>query len=598
MKNSLLKIWIVLLIVLISLMCSTALGETEKNVVSGKVYNFEKNDNYEFSKSKSFSPSDKENTYGNFYVTGDIVDVVTKNSVPAYEINSGNLSLFYTYSDSKLKENKKSWYVVEDKSKKIDGMKINKKIDKGTIILQTSKDRKNWIDVKCLTNAFRDEPVRTKHIYETKDVELLNGCYYRLIVVYKMKKFNESKKVLFVKSDDYDYKKVVELYEFYAYSQYSSNNEISKQTYNIGEKIRTEKFAGYSGEQSITKNDSHYGWELGHFFVSGYTDKVKNADGNMVFLKNVGDKVALWFKMEQNINSLNGNKKLTITSDTEGYDEYFETPKMNLGKGVLIIRHTDYNGNKSKPQIYTNYLESNTVMGTDTKVQLFEEGDYEVALDYQITNNKLIDSVSHYRIFFEFSVRNGNCMVYPFDILNGNELTNSSMTDNGFKLDLAKSRYLKVNVKREVLADSADGLVEDTRFNGPAKDGDKYDNEGIYTITVENKYTSQSTTKKIYVGTNNILKAHIKNGLTIAEINNLVDKGALISDDGTLQIDKIVENSYLTDKPNKEKKKTRIILPVGLVLIFLIFGVALIKIKKRKLKKEILFQNRIEGGDQ
>lgn len=97
----------------------------------------------------------------------------------------------------------------------------------------------------------------------------------------------------------------------------------------------------------------------------------------------------------------------------------------------------------------------------DTKVQLFEEGDYEVALDYEVTKDELIDKTGHYRIFFKFSVRNGNCMAYPIDVKTGSELTNSSMTENGFRLDLAKSRYLKINLKKEILKDSADGLIEE-----------------------------------------------------------------------------------------------------------------------------------------
>ena len=127
-------------------------------------------------------------------------------------------------------------------------------------------------------------------------------------------------------------------------------------------------------------------------------------------------------------------------------------------------------------------------------------------------------------------------MVYPFDIVTGNELTNSSMTENGFRLDLAMSRYLKVNIKREVLKDSADGLVEDTRFNGPAKDGAKYTDDGIYTITVQNEYTNQLTVKKIYVGTNSVLQAYMTTGLSIPEINALLAQGATISDDGTIQL--------------------------------------------------------------
>ena len=33
-------------------------------------------------------------------------------------------------------------------------------------------------------------------------------------------------------------------------------------------------------------------------------------------------------------------------------------------------------------------------------------------------------------------------------------------------------------------------------------DGEKYTDEGIYTITVSNPYTEEKTVKKIYVGTN------------------------------------------------------------------------------------------------
>ncbi len=222
---------------------------------------------------------------------------------------------------------------------------------------------------------------------------------------------------------------------------------------------------------------------------------------------------------------------------------YFQTTPTNFGRGALIIRYTDYQHNPSEPQIYTNYLEANTSLNADTKVSLFEEGDYEVALDYEITEDKLIGTVAHYRIFFKFSIRNGNCMAFPFDLNTGDELTNSSMTDNGFRLDLAKSRYLKVIVKREMLADSADGLVEDTRSNGPAKDGEEYNRDGIYTITVTNQYTNQQTIKKIYVGTNKILRAYMATGLPITEISDLLSQGATINDDGTITMPTSPEES-------------------------------------------------------
>ena len=178
-----------------------------------------------------------------------------------------------------------------------------------------------------------------------------------------------------------------------------------------------------------------------------------------------------------------------------------------------------------------------------------------MALDYEVTDDQLLDTIGHYRIFFRFSVRNGNCMVYPFDVVTGSELTNSSMTENGFRLDLAKSRYLKVNIKREVLMDSADGLVEDTRFNGPARDGAEYTDEGIYTITVHNDYTDQTTTKKIYVGTNKVLRAYMTTGLSIPEINELIAEGATIQEDGTIQLAEAAPIPTALPEPSAARQK-------------------------------------------
>ncbi len=524
----------------VMLLCAlpmSAFAASGNNDVAGKVYEFDKDSHYEFSESDSSEKTESENTYGTFYISGNVSDVSEESGVPVYKVDDGNLDFYYNYVDTLLKASEDEWHLVSDKSKTIADMKLSSDIMKGAIIIQTSKDRLNWVNVDTVCNAFGDTPIRTSSIYTTTDVQLINGCYYRVVVAYELAIRTEDSNFLFINTDKYDYRKYAEVYEFYAYTD-SGEADItdSNQTYSLGEKVKAKGFDGYFGEKQIDKGDAHYGWELGNFFVSGYTDEVKDDDGNTVFLKNVGDKVTLWFKLNQDIDCLNGKDNLSITADTGGYDQYFETPKMDFGRGTLIIRYTDYNNVKAEPTIYTNYLEANTSVGADTKVQLFEEGDYEVALDYEVTDNGLIDKVGHYRIFFKFSVRNGNCMVYPFDVKTGSELTNSSMTENGFRLDLAKSRYLKTNLKRETLKGSADGLIEDTRFNGPAKDGAEYTDEGIYTITVSNEYTGQSTTKKIYVGTNSILRAYMATGLSIPEINTLIEGGATISDDGTIQL--------------------------------------------------------------
>ena len=274
---------------------------------------------------------------------------------------------------------------------------------------------------------------------------------------------------------------------------------------------------GYTKSDTIGVNDVHFGWRLGRFMMSGFTRVSDDSKGNPIFIKTLGDKVTLWFELEQDIALLNGKADLFINEDSNGYDEYFGVPRTNFGRGVMITRHRDYQNSLSDPVIYTDFLAAKESYGANTKVEFFEEGDYEVTLNYEISSKTMavMNKYDNYRIRFAFSVRNGNVMVFPFDVVTGAELGNSAMTENGFYLDLAKSRYLDINIKRSVLTEGAAGLTEDQRFNRPAKDGDRYTQEGIYTITVYNRYTGEQTEKQIFVGTDELLKEYVSKGFKL-----------------------------------------------------------------------------------
>lgn len=251
--------------------------------------------------------------------------------------------------------------------------------------------------------------------------------------------------------------------------------------------------------------------------------KCVTADENQqpVFIKTLGDSVTLWFDLEQDIDALNGNAQLSLAADANGYDQQFGIPKTNFGRGTLIVRHTDYQNAKNEPAVYTDYLLAKGTTGANTRIVLHEEGDYEVALDYEVQDSELTHITSkfgNYRIFLRFSIRNGNCMVYPFDLLTGAELQNTSVAEAGFSLDLARSRYLDINVRRAVLVETANGVIEDERFNRPAKDGDRYTQEGIYTISVSNRYTGESTTKTIFVGSQELLETYVRNGFSLERL--------------------------------------------------------------------------------
>ena len=87
-------------------------------------------------------------------------------------------------------------------------------------------------------------------------------------------------------------------------------------------------------------------------------------------------------------------------------------------------------------------------------------------------------------------------------------------------------------------------------FNRAATDGEIVNDEGIYTITAKNRYISSlETTKIIYVGNDNILKAYTKyqntsNPYNISQLNDLVNKGYTISNDGELQ-EPVIETTII-----------------------------------------------------
>ncbi|MGO5336590.1 hypothetical protein ACTQZS_07210 [Bilifractor sp. LCP19S3_H10] len=305
---------------------------------------------------------------------------------------------------------------------------------------------------------------------------------------------------------------------------------------------------GYSGTAAVKTDDMQNGWSLGQFYINGFSGNAHYYDGdeskkeNPVFLKNVGDRLTLWFRLDQrNLDALNGNEYLSINPDEKGSDQAFHVPAQNFKRGALIVKFTNYE-NQSRTNVYTDYLPAAATTSADTKVQLFEEGDYEVALDYEIKDNSPLAwkipkpaKYSAYRISFKFSVRNSNCMVYPMDLKTGAELR-VPYTENGFKLDLARSRYLDLSVKKKVL--TADGL--DLRVSQISSDQEEFTDEGIYEFTVRNEITRDEVTKVIYVGSDNLMKAYVKYGkdyggsYSITDLKEMQGNGYQFNDDGSI----------------------------------------------------------------
>ena len=153
-------------------------------------------------------------------------------------MSDDGLNIFYDYGDTKLNANEDAWHLINDESDMVADIKLDSDIMKGAIILQTSKDRKNWVAIQTIYNAFSDTPIRTSSIYSATDVELINGCYYRVVVAYELSIRTEDSNFLFINTDKYDYKKCAEVYEFYAYKDSGEESVDLNKIYNLGKRVR------------------------------------------------------------------------------------------------------------------------------------------------------------------------------------------------------------------------------------------------------------------------------------------------------------------------------------------------------------------------
>ena len=180
----------------------------------------------------------------------------------------------------------------------------------------------------------------------------------------------------------------------------------------------------------------------------------------------------------------------------------FKAPEevTDFGRGTLLVQHIGSDG-KARTVTYTDFLAAKETGTANTRVDIKEEGIYNVALDYMIKNSDLkeaLNSTTTYRLSFSFEVKNGSGMVYLFDIGTGSELEEYSRAETGFRIDKANSKSVKVNYVRYAINQKGNAL--DVRASAPASDGDVFKDVGYYILTMTPE-AGVTIEKHIFVGT-------------------------------------------------------------------------------------------------
>ena len=121
-------------------------------------------------------------------MSGDLKVLSETNGFSSYEVSSGLVTFSYFPNGTVIGASDTDWHLIEASASEVNGEKIDQKIRNGVVILQTSIDGTNWITELVKGNIAGSETDYSENFYETAEIQLVNGCYYRVIVAYEVER--------------------------------------------------------------------------------------------------------------------------------------------------------------------------------------------------------------------------------------------------------------------------------------------------------------------------------------------------------------------------------------------------------------------------
>lgn len=183
---------------------------------------------------------------------------------------------------------------------------------------------------------------------------------------------------------------------------------VSAAEQSIGTLYNTGMDTGFSNRNLVGRDDIHYGWKLGEFSFDGYTSIDETDKNNLIISKNADQKVKMYFNLMQDITELNASESLSINQDINGYDKLLGVDKNDFGFGALVIKHDNPLDSSEKANTYFNFLSKKAKINSDVLAYEFDDGVYDVSLDYEIKKTDKKTEYINYKIAFRVTVQNND----------------------------------------------------------------------------------------------------------------------------------------------------------------------------------------------
>ena len=195
---------------------NSANASEKSYVVSGKSYEIDDETGFSL---KGASAKNAlcfgEDSIGNLSLEGAITDKATYGKYIAYGATD-EITLSYSYAGEYQTKDKENWNLTSSDEKTINGTEVEKKVEKGAVLVQKSSDGSSWSTVYYEKNIFDKHKDGLTDFCSIGEDDVKTGTYYRIYVAYRMKQKTGTEKSFFViPTDVYAYKEFVERYDFY-----------------------------------------------------------------------------------------------------------------------------------------------------------------------------------------------------------------------------------------------------------------------------------------------------------------------------------------------------------------------------------------------
>lgn len=388
------------------------------------------------------------NSIGVLTIDGNVNYQETYDGFEAYGAN-GNVTFKYKYSGNYNSDTKTNWNVISDDSKKVAGIDIGKKINKGIVLVQKSTNGSNWENAtEPITDYFDAATKGDGIVYSTTDEEIKSGTYYRIIVAYSMKiKTGTNDGWWFFDSDIYETKEFVEEYKFYICSNQNHVLIMDSTTR-----------ASLSSGQTAQKG----------FYID------KNGSLASVSVNKVGESAKTAYTYDSFTEP--GEYKITVT--TKLGKVYNQTIKVNTGLSSMDLTPDVYECKKDKGFVDGVLVSSNSTCGIKSLTSL------EIGQNAGYTSTKSV-----YNGYDAYGI-NGDAVSIFMTLNYGTDL----LGNNGWKVvsnDWGKKEKEKIaGVQTGEMGTGA--LIIQTSSTGKDGEWENVDKEkyssGLYTTDYANHY--------------------------------------------------------------------------------------------------------------